>query len=666
MVPASTNIPDIARPEPCRPQTSIKPAPVPYHATMEGSDLSQSRSSSDKSSGRSSFSSVRENDTDLAQTFTSTKVSSYSQPPEAAVAVEEDDDDLHRPSSSTSSSLSSPPPEMATTTTTTRQFLPPKTQPESKLHGCWFPAVAADGFQGWKQIDVRGRQASRSFGDLQALRIVWSAPTTSKQPAKLPGRPTAGQAPIERLPLELLGPIIDLLVLDVPPNGITARNVDLMSLLLSSKTLHTATLHALYRKITIPHSRIFRKFLAHVSQNQELGTIVRRLDFSHFNPTTLFTTAAQRSTTRNLTPETLLQCLELTPYLREFLAQEHIDDEIDENVLRKLFLDLPRLQAVDFTGCSSSNFKIAMSAIPKFEWPVNLAISRLSLHKCINLPSAVFETLLPKLGNLTHLDVAGTRITDEALLSIPHTARITHLNLAKCALLSPEVVVEFLATHPAVNGSLICLSVASDARSHQLLDVEDVTRLLPILPSTLRSLSLKGSKMEDSHINLLRPLTKHLEELALGRGLRITDIDRLFVPDEDDDNVQMQIDWIPHTLKYIDMSDYSAAELDFSTLFSNSMSIMKKFSAPLEVVEVAENLYNGLSKSPALQRLGWTVTEFGSRAWMVRRHSPEDGPRDSGLRSWKLGASFWGMRKIPMASAEVGGMYGSYMFKRKL
>lgn len=203
MVPTSSNIPDIARPEPCLSQGSIKPAPVPYHGTMEGSDLSQRRSSSDnKSSGRSSFSSVRENDSDLAQTFTSTKVSSYSQPAEAAIV-----DDEHQSSSSSSSPLSSPPPEMATTTTTTRQFLPPKTQPQSKLHGCWFPAVAADGFQGWKQIDVRGRQASRSFGDLQALRIVWSAPPVSNKPTptKVPGRPTAGQAPIERLPLELLG-----------------------------------------------------------------------------------------------------------------------------------------------------------------------------------------------------------------------------------------------------------------------------------------------------------------------------------------------------------------------------------------------------------------------------------------------------------------------------
>ena len=101
-----------------------------------------------------------------------------------------------------------------------------------------------------------------------------------------------------------------------------------MAMLLTSRTLHSATLNALYRNITIPHSRIFRKFLTHIAQNQELGTIVRRLDFSHFNPTSLFTTASERATTRNLTRETLLQCLNLTPYLREFLAQEYVDKAI--------------------------------------------------------------------------------------------------------------------------------------------------------------------------------------------------------------------------------------------------------------------------------------------------------------------------------------------------
>ncbi|CAJ2510761.1 Uu.00g063860.m01.CDS01 [Anthostomella pinea] len=616
---------------------------------MDGVRQPKHTTSPDMKSLRSSFSSVREDDADLAQTFTSTKVSSYSKPAEEAIA------DQSQPSS----------PSVAMSET---QFVPPVTRPNSRLHGCWFPAVAADSFQGWKQIGVKGRLASKSFGDLQSLKIIWSTPAAPPK-TKDPERPLPSKAPIETLPAELLVQIIGYLVIDVPPNGISARNVDLMSMLLASRTLHSATLNALYRNITIPHSRIFRKFLSHVSQNQELGTIVRRLDFSHFNPTTLFSTAAERATTRNLTPETLLQCLELTPYLKGFLAQEYIDDELDGNVLRKLFFGLERLRALDFCGCSSTVFKGAFLSILLSDWPDTLGLRRLSLHKNINLPPTVFETLLPRLGKLTHLDVAGTRMTDEALVSIPHTARITHLNLAKCNSLTAEVVIDFIENHPAVK-DLVYLSLASDARSHQLLDEDDVTRLLPILPSTLRSLSLKGSKMAASHIDMLRPLSKHLEELALGRRLKITEINRLFVPDEpnsaEGDVSQDQLEWVPHTLKYLDLSDYYAAELDLSALFARSTSIMKKYSAPLEIIEVVDDLYSRLSKSNVVKQAGWTVRDSGSRAWLVRVPDDGDQARDSGLRSWKMGAAFWGMRKIPVAASEVGGMYGSYMFKRKL
>lgn len=480
---------------------------------------------------------------------------------------------------------------------------------------------------------------------------------------------------LPRGPLELdqtnvltwrVGPIIDLLVIDIPPNGLTARNVDLMSLLMTSRTLHAATLNSLYKKITIPHSRVFRKYLACVSQNPSLGTIARRLDFSHFN-TMIFATAAERATTRNLTPETLLRCLEMTPFLQEFLAQEYIEDELDEEVLRRLFFGLSRIQAIDLTGCSSSSFKKSMLAILESEEPAFLPVSRLSLHRCLNLPSSAFEALLPRLDNLTHLDLAGTRVTDEALQSIPHTARITHLNLAKCKELTAENVIHFFRSHPAVKTSLLYLSLAMDARSHQLLDVEDVTQLLQVLPSTLRSLSLKGSKMDPSHIDLLRPMTKHLEELALGRRLRVADIDRLFTPDEDDDDLAMQLDWVPHTLKYIDLSDYPIAELDMSVLFGRHTSIMKRFSEPLDVLEVTEDVYKRLEKSSVLENAGWTAKVFGARQWLVRRHATDEAtPRDTGNRSWKMGAAFWGLHKVPVAVAEVGGMYGSYMFKRQL
>lgn len=141
---------------------------------------------SSENSSRSSFSSVRENDTDLVQAFTSTKVSSYERPPEEAFEDQP-----------------SPSAEMSATST---QFIPPVTQPQSRLHGCWFPAVAADGFKGWKQIDVKGKIASKSFGDLQSLKLVWSPPSTPPaRQRKISGRALPGKAPIELLPLELLG-----------------------------------------------------------------------------------------------------------------------------------------------------------------------------------------------------------------------------------------------------------------------------------------------------------------------------------------------------------------------------------------------------------------------------------------------------------------------------
>ncbi|KAL2169993.1 hypothetical protein VTG60DRAFT_5394 [Thermothelomyces hinnuleus] len=617
-----------------------------------------SRPSTPDRVSRSSFSSIREHDNTLPQTFSQSKISSY-----FGIDSDEAIDDTPPPPSSAIPSTSST--SARSINMIQARFQPPITQPNSKLLGYWTPAET---FQGWKAIQVKGKLASKSFGDLQVLNQVFSSHNPTRPTKRGQNRP--GEAPIERLPTEILTAIINLLALDVPPNGVTRRNIDLMSLLLTSRTLHVATLSTLYSKITIPHSRIFQKFLAHISAHPNLGTIVRRLDFCHFNPNQLFLTAAERSKARNLTSETLLQCLELTPHLQEFLAQEYIDGDLDPAVLQKLFLGLPQLVALDFCGCTSNSFKESFVSILSPNWPKELTVRRLSLHKCLTLPSSVFETILPRLARLTHLDVAGTRVTDAALASIPPTATLTHLNLTKCTLLSARNVIDFLANHPAAKG-LQFLSLATDARSHQTFDADHITELLPLLPGTLRSLNLKGSKMTASHIDLLRPLTKHLEELALGRSLTLRDVNRLFVPDEDGDDVAMQVDWVPHTLRYIDLSDFWGQELDMVYLFGTSCAILKSYSEPLEVVELAEDVCRRVSKSTtALQRIGWQLSECGSRGWLVRQpgksHGSGPATRDDGRRSWKMGAESWGMRKIPVAHAEVGGMYGSFMFSRKL
>jgi hypothetical protein len=193
-----------------------------------------------------------------------------------------------------------------------------------------------------------------------------------------------------------------------------------------------------------------------------------------------------------------------------------------------------------------------------------------------------------------------------------------------------------------------------DARTHQTFDIEHVSELVPRLPATLRSLSLKGAKMDSTHISLLKPLTKHLEELALGRNLTIHHLRPLF--DTRDE--------APSALHYLDLSDFTATEMDLGNLFGND-PLLKPATAPLAVIEVTDEVYKRLSKAPQIsERLGWVAKEFGSRSWLVRTGGRDPG--DDGQRSWKMGAESWGMRKIPVAKAEVGGMYGSYMFGRTL
>jgi hypothetical protein len=437
-----------------------------------------------------------------------------------------------------------------------------------------------------------------------------------------------------------------------------------MALLRTSRSIHSATLATLHAQITIPHSRIFAKFLRHITAYPALGTTVRRLDFSHFNPTGAGMTRRERLETLNLIPATLLQCLDLTPNLREFLAQEHIDDDLDFTVLKKLFCDFPKLRSLDLCACSSRAFASSLTQLldstPEI-LPATLPIERLSLHECTILPPSTFTILLPKLTHLTHLDVAHTRITNDALASIPFTAKLTHLNLSKCASLTGSAVVDFIINHPAAK-TLVYLNLAMDVKSAELFTSSDLSTLLPALHgrTALRSLNLKGAKMDASHIDALIPLTKHLEELGLGRHLGLPEIERLFVPDQNSE-LDDQLAWIPHQLRYIDVSDLSAAELDLGSLFSSYCPVLKSLSSPLEVLELSAEVHKRLANSGAtVKRVGWVVQEFGRRFWLVRLESKDS----AGARNWKMGASYWGMRKIPMGVAEVGGMYGHYMFKR--
>lgn len=462
--------------------------------------------------------------------------------------------------------------------------------------------------------------------------------------------------------------MLSFLVLDIPPQNYSPRNQDLSACLLASRTLHAATLSVHYRNITIPHSAIFSKLLGHVQKYPALGTLVRRLDFSHYSSVGFGRTRKASSEIQNVTPKTLMQCLALIPNLQEFLVHEHIDDELTEEVILKA-LTMPSIRAVDFCACSSRHFIESLSAAV-LSMPTNLefhTLKRVGLHECTTLEAAVFENLLPRLRDLTHLDVGHTLITDKALMSIPTTARLTHLNLGRCTRISGPKVVEFLTTHRAAKDSLVYLNLMTDTSRYRLLTEADMDALLPMLPTTLRSLNLNGAKVTSAHVPALRPLTKHVEELSLGfTDLSVEDLNSFFAPkarkDDDGGITDEELNWVPSTLKYLDLT--SVPSLTQAGLFGSACLLVSPHSSPLEVIELESDIIQQLrNRTKSNVKLGWTVRELGRRGWYVRLPR-KDMEADDGRRAWKMGSKWWGSRKAPMATAEVGGMYGHYMFKR--
>lgn len=560
------------------------------------------------------------------------------------------------------------------------------------------------GFLGWKQIRLGGKSLSRSYGDLrnlgnmQAKGWAWETTQSGRElvPPKAPvvveqAQPPPGTSALEKLPPEVLGKrnqkkavelfmsvshcvltrsldqIISYLAIDLPPNGYTPRNVDLVSCLLASRTLHAATLSVLYRNMTFPHSIIFSKALNHMSSYPALGTLVRRLDFSHFTSVGLGRTKQMNAEIQNLTSRTLLKCLDLLPNLKECLLQEHLEGDLSVDVVRKLFMGLPNLRAVDFCGCSTQSFSQvfteALTAGPVM--PMSLPnMKRLSLHECSTIPAPIFDLLLSRLTNLTHLDLTHTQVNDSALLAIPETARITHLSLSRCTRLRSSALVEFLTTHPAVRESLVYLNLLTDPTRFRLLEEDDVTALLPKLPDTLRSLNLGGAKVTSEHVPLLIPLTKHLEELGLSSAdLSVKDVNSFFTRSRENG---AEANAAPSTLCYLDLA--KVPQMTIGAIFNTSTCLLlSDHSYPLQVIEFSDKIITPLRERAKTHRasVGWTVRDLGRRGWYVRDPaSMPNEPVDDGSRSWKMGARWWGMRKIPMAVGDVGGIYGHYMFKK--
>lgn len=156
---------------------------------------------------RTSFASFKEDArSDIAQSFLDNPVSSYAL--QTDQVFEDDSEDYSNAPSPVSATSSNPIDEHAAkqkSDMAAAVLAAPLTNPGSNLHAFVCPA---DGFRGWKEIPVRGKMASRSFSDLRVFNskgFTWEPKPEKPQLKRTPSTYSAGEAPFERLPTEILG-----------------------------------------------------------------------------------------------------------------------------------------------------------------------------------------------------------------------------------------------------------------------------------------------------------------------------------------------------------------------------------------------------------------------------------------------------------------------------
>lgn len=240
-------------------------------------------------------------------------------------------------------------------------------------------------------------------------------------------------------------------------------------------------------------------------------------------------------------------CIDRTPLLQHLLISPKISNLLPTRLFEKLFTALTYLKTLSLENCITPNLTSALTHLledqtetetetPSSNKKIIPSITLLNLSHCTTLPSSIFELLTPHLSDLQVLNVEETQMSCAALKKIPRCARVTHLNLNRCAGLEEEEdeLFKVLRTHPAFTHTLSSLELAHHlSPSTTTSSSSSSSHLTPLLStltlSPLRILDLSGHNMETSHLSQIKKLAdQELQIVRLGRGLSMDDIEGLF------------------------------------------------------------------------------------------------------------------------------------------
>lgn len=257
---------------------------------------------------------------------------------------------------------------------------------------------------------------------------------------------------------------------DYPPTS-EKFNENLRNFLRSNLTVNKTFYHVcrvlIYKHCNFTTAKRFHNLLESIEYCPELRNIIQIADFQELTSIGLGRSNEMNKSIQNLTNKTVFKFLTLTKgNLREFLACENIQDDLDDNIIYWLLKPGKNLSILDFCGCSGDNlsqsFIMALNKLypPQLEnnntsiqEPIvyNSQITCLGLNDCTDLPRIALGRLLKMLPELQKLDLAHTVIDGHILrYYLPHLKNLTHLSFALCSQLTSRSILEFFSHHPSV------------------------------------------------------------------------------------------------------------------------------------------------------------------------------------------------------------------------
>ncbi|QSZ32386.1 hypothetical protein DSL72_001960 [Monilinia vaccinii-corymbosi] len=468
-----------------------------------------------------------------------------------------------------------------------------------------------------------------------------------------------GQSPLELLPPELLQKILGNLELkyDHKEGGSSndSSKIDhpvlerptLFSCLRVSRAIYMNALFITYRSVTVTHMSAFNHILAQLAKNPVLGRTIRNLDFSEL------TTARRMREFSNH----LYGMICLAPHLREFRIPKdaNLNGFLSEPLLRLLFVGLPHLKTLDLGNCTSSTLDYIPRMFDSTPEITSLPIRSLSLENCTALPASSFDSLFSRLSSIQSMTLSHTHITTGALQLLPPTARVSHLAINHCPSLEDVSLVDFITSHPAVKDTLEYLDASADLAVGEEINEGGTERLLKHTPKTLKTLKLRGWKMDSACVTQLKGLNQTVRELSIGTGLFMRDLESMFLDAEENDSrneeeaidsseidskyatvldtmeraiaickLRRRLSTTPlpnftdtkHSLRYLDIRGMTLAEQSKI----RSSILLGKQSVALDVIAVDDGL---MDREGTLKEIcasvGWAVKRDGRRCLLVRR-----------------------------------------------